>query len=490
METDILVIGSGIAGLSLALKASKIGQVVVATKKAAFDSNTAEAQGGIAIPVGKADEKKHIEDTLKAGRGICNEKAVALMVKKAHDRINELSEWGVKFEKEKGGFKRTLEAGHSVPRIVFNVDATGRAIEHKLVMLARENKNIRILEDSMLIDLAIGTSGSCVGASFLRENSFIQTISAKLTILATGGLGQIYEKTTNPHVAAGDGFAAAFRAGAKMENMEFVQFHPTKLDVPSNHPFLISEVLRGEGGTLINWKGEQFMQRYAKEGELAPRDVVARAIYIESQNGSVYLDMTHKSEEFLRNRFPTIYAKCLGFDLDLAHDKIPVTAAAHYMCGGVKTDLKGNSSIPNLYVIGEVACTGVHGANRLASNSLLEGMVFAHEAYLDAKGKIGKLALEKAPEMVFSIGDSKDTANPRQEIKKLMWEKVGLVRNEKGLKDAIDMLGKMDFKAKPSISKSINSKSLEDWNMAQTSLLVARAALKRKKSLGCHFRTN
>ncbi|MFH0971146.1 MAG: L-aspartate oxidase [Candidatus Micrarchaeota archaeon] len=486
METDFLVVGSGIAGLGFALKASKLGAVSIATKKDAFVSNTADAQGGIAIPISAADEKKHIEDTLKAGRGICNKEAVTLMVKNAGPRINELVAWGVKFEKEGGKLKRTLEAGHTTPRIIYNADATGRAIEHRLVTLAREGENIELIENSMLVDLIVEKK-RCLGGLFLSSNSEILPIFSKFTVLATGGCGQLYEKTTNPHVATGDGYAAAKRSGAMLENMEFMQFHPTKLDVPSSHPFLISEVMRGEGGELTNAKGDAFMKEYDPLGELAPRDVVARAIFIESQKGKVYLDMTHKSAEFLKARFPTIYTKCLGYDIDLAEDRVPVTAAAHYMCGGVKTDLRARASIQNLYAIGEAACTGVHGANRLASNSLLEAMVFSHEAFEDVAGRIGKARIERKKIIKPGISDVTDSSAFRQRIKKLMWEKVGLVRTSDGLRKAILELSVLEKEIGDKRRAGLNPDSLTAYNMVQTSELISTAALNRKASLGCHF---
>ncbi len=485
METDFLVIGSGIAGLSFALKASAAANVAIITKKGAFNSNTADAQGGIAVPSSKADAERHIADTLAAGRGICRREAVALMVGNAERRVSELVDCGVKFEKEHGSLKRSLEAGHSAPRIIYNADATGKAIEHKLVVIAREKPKIEMMENSFLVDLMI-RKGRCTGAKILR-NGMLEPIFSKSTILATGGLGQVYEKTTNPEVATGDGYAAAARAGAALENMEFVQFHPTKLDFPSSHPFLISEVLRGEGGMLVNAQNEPFMQKYDKAGELAPRDVVARAIYLESLKGKVYLDMTHRRREFLKKRFPTIYAKCLGYDIDLAEDLVPVTAAAHYMCGGVKTDLRGRTSIRNLYAIGEVACTGVHGANRLASNSLLEGLVFAHEAFLDAAGRVSKLRIEKNQIPTLSI--SEKTINPenRFRIRKIMWEKVGLVRDARRLREAVLGLRKILARSRSELRTGASAGILEQNNMARTSLLVASAALARKHSLGCHF---
>ncbi|MFH1750307.1 MAG: L-aspartate oxidase, partial [Candidatus Micrarchaeota archaeon] len=485
METDILVVGSGIAGLTLALKASKLGKVTIVTKANAFTSNTSDAQGGIAIPISKADAERHISDTLKAGRGICDELAVRMMVGNAGARILELSDWGVKFEREGDDFKRTLEAGHSSSRIVYNQDATGKAIEHKLVTLARENKNIEIMEDTAMLDL-ITAKGKCLGVQALSPKSSLQNIASKFTILATGGLGQIYEKTTNPTVATGDGYAAAARAGAVLENMEFVQFHPTKLDVPSMHPFLMSEVMRGEGGRLVDADGKPFMAKYAREGELAPRDVVARAIFIESQKGRVYLDMTHRKRSFLKSRFPTIYAKCFGYDIDLAEDLAPVVAAAHYMCGGVRTDLHARTSIRNLYAIGEVACTGVHGANRLASNSLLEAMVFSHEAFLDLGRNFSKSRMEKAPAPEIPKKGTLDLSFYELKIRKLMWEKVGLVRSREGLISAISELEKTRKFVDAIWDDGLFPGLLQLRGMVEASMLVAKAALARKKSLGCH----
>lgn len=439
------------------------------------------------MPVSDADGRRHLADTLRAGRGLCDVSAVGLLVRKARDRVRELADLGVKFERTDGKLKRTLEAGHSVARIVYNRDATGKAIEHQLVSRAREQPNLRIIENSMLLDLIVH-GGMCIGGTILGADNAARDIFSKFTVLATGGAGQLYEKTTNPEVATGDGFAIAARAGAALENMEFVQFHPTKLDVPSRHPFLISEVLRGEGGVLVNGKGEAFMKKYDSKGELAPRDVVARAIYLESRKGKVYLDMTHKSKSFLQKRFPTIYSKCLGYDIDLWEDLVPVTAAAHYMCGGVKTDLHGRTSVKGLYAIGEVACTGVHGANRLASNSLLEGLVFAHEACEDAGGRIKKIGLgrEGKNRRIFVREGTRDFSQLKSRLKKLMWEKVGVIRSGKGLRDAIAELRRMQ----DSVGKmggEINYGNSELRNMLQTSMHIAAAALKRKGSLGCHF---
>ncbi len=482
METDFLVIGSGIAGLTFALKASKIGKVVVVTKRDTYVSNTANAQGGIAIPTSKEDEEKHIADTLRAGRGICNKNAVRLIVKNANPRIRELLGLGVKFENENNKLKRTLEAGHSSERIIYNADATGRAIEHRLVTLAKLNSNIQIIEHANLLELLV-KNRACHGAQILNSENKFESVFSRFAILATGGIGALYEKTTNPPIATGDGFAIAKRAGVELENMEFVQFHPTKLDVPSTYPFLISEVMRGEGGVLLNEKGAAFMDKYDSKGELAPRDVVARAIYIESKNGKVYLDMTHRSRAFLKKRFPTIYSKCLGYDIDLAEDLVPVVAAAHYSCGGIKTDLKGRTNLRNLYAIGEVACTGVHGANRLASNSLLEAMVFSHEAYLDMEKLFSstKIRIQQGRRQTYT--KKQPDLSIKQRIQRIMWEKVGLVRTPAGLREALIELTSLRKK----LPKGINQELAELKNMLETSVIIAESALKRKNSLGCHF---
>jgi L-aspartate oxidase len=486
MKTDILVIGSGIAGLSFALKASKLGKVTILTKRNAFESNTADAQGGIAIPTSSEDAKKHIADTLNAGRGLCNEKAVRLMVHNAQMRIGELVDLGVKLEKQNGKLKRALEAGHSAARVVYNRDATGRAIEHRLVMAAKENSQIELLENSIAVDFIL-RKNRCFGAQYLDSSNQFHNLHSKFTILASGGLGQLYEKTTNPQGATGDGFAMALRAGAKLENMEFVQFHPTKLDIPSDHPFLISEVLRGEGGILVNQNGKAFMKNYDPAGELAPRDVVARAIYRESHSGKVFLDMRHKSQSFLQKRFPTIYAKCLGYDIDLAEDLVPVTAAAHYICGGVRTDLLGQTSIGNLYAIGEVACTGVHGANRLASNSLLEGLVFSHEAYLDISVKFPKTQILQIPFLIPKVSQSTSHYIIRKKLRAIMWEKVGLVRKKSELANAIKQIAEMNDQIKKEMKVGINYDLIETKNMFESAFINASSALKRKESLGCHY---
>ncbi|MFH1257496.1 MAG: L-aspartate oxidase [Candidatus Micrarchaeota archaeon] len=487
MKTEILVVGSGIAGLSFALKAAKHVPVAIVTKRRAFDSNSADAQGGIAVPTSKADEKKHIADTLEAGRGICNAEAVGLVVRTASARLNELLEYGVKFERDGRALSRALEAGHSKARIVFNSDATGKAIEHKLVTLAKENPNITILENMALQELVV-RDNQCIGGKFLAGDESPEIIPAGFTVLATGGMGQLFEKTTNPEIATGDGYAIASRAGAVLENLEFVQFHPTKLDFPSTHPFLISEVLRGEGGTLVNARGKEFMKNYDAKAELAPRDVVSRAIFLESEKGQVYLDMTHKGAKFLKKRFPTIYAKCFGYDIDLAEDLVPVSAAAHYMCGGVKTDLRGRTSVENLYAIGEVACTGVHGANRLASNSLLEAMVFAKESAEDIISRLQKGHLEIIPPEEFPIIDFEgNLKGMREKLQKIMWEKVGLVRKGAGLREALIEIAKIRLQLAKYSEKGTSGGISELSNMALLSQLIADSASKRKKSLGCHY---
>ncbi|MBI5224275.1 L-aspartate oxidase [Candidatus Micrarchaeota archaeon] len=502
-KTDILVAGSGIAGLIFALKASEFANIALITKKSASISNTAYAQGGIAIPLDEKDELHHINDTLIAGRGLCNKKAVELMVKSARGRIHDLVSFGIPFDTGSGQFKRSLEAGHTFPRVIYNSDATGKAIEKTLVNLVRNNSKIILMENSLLLDLIVAKNGSgkngCVGAKILTNANQIQTINSKFTVLATGGLGNIFEHTTNPPVATGDGFAIASRIGAKMGNMEFVQFHPTKLDVKSNAPFLISEALRGEGAVLLNSKNEKFMKKYDQLGDLAPRDVVAHAIYQESLHGKVYLDITSKPLAFLKNRFPNIYSKCLEFGFDLSKDKIPIVPAAHYMCGGVKTDLDARTTVANLYAIGEVACTGVQGANRLASNSLLEGIVFSHQACIDIKKRFSGNKTQKS-EIFPTVPNPPILPNPktirttskivdslRIQIQKIMWEKVGVVRKTSQLIIAINDLEKIEKSLKVISKKGMNYPLAETLNMAQTSLLVANAALRRKKSLGCHY---
>jgi len=404
-STDFLVIGSGISGLSFAIKAARLGSVTIVTKKAKVDTATNLAQGGIAAVLSPDDSfALHIEDTLRSGAGLCHEDIVKLVVETGPARIEELIRLGVRFQSEAGDPSHLdlgKEGGHSARRIAHAMDLTGRKIEEGLLAQVAANPRITVLENHLAVDLLVSSktgtpyqphdsfSDQCLGAYvFDRETGRIDTWQAKATVLCTGGTGKVYLYTTNPDIATGDGIAMAYRAGARVANLEFVQFHPTCLYHPQVKNFLISEAVRGEGGRLIDQRGQPFMHKYDARGDLATRDTVARAIDSEmkaSGDDCVYLDITHQPAEFLKNRFPTIYNKCLSLGIDMTREPIPVVPAAHYMCGGVVTDQWGRSNIEGLFAFGEAACTGLHGGNRLASNSLLEAVVFAHQAYLECE---------------------------------------------------------------------------------------------------------
>lgn len=376
---DFLVIGSGVAGLRAALELSREGRVVMLTKGHPLQSSSIHAQGGVAVALSEEDDVAiHLTDTVKAGHGLCRREAVRVLVEEGPDRIQELIRWGAKFDKAGGKFAFAREAAHSRSRILrARGDATGNEMVRVLMAQAARQKSIQRLDYHFTVDVVV-EDGRCCGAVVLNEGSGEQfVLPAKAVVLSTGGAGQIYARTTNPANATGDGMAMALRAGAQLQDMEFVQFHPTALFLPSSPPFLLSEAMRGEGGQLRNSKGELFMHRYHPLGALAPRDIVARAIWAEmasTRARHVYLDVTHLGADFVKRRFPTIYATCLRYDIDITEEWIPVSPSAHYMMGGVWTDLNGSTSLPGLFAAGEVACSGVHGANRLASNSLLEGL--------------------------------------------------------------------------------------------------------------------
>lgn len=425
IDVDVLVLGTGIAGLSFALRASRLGRVALVTKKSDTESNTNYAQGGIAAVVDPNDTfESHIRDTLVAGAFLCHEDAVEILVKEGPDRIRELVEMGVRFTRSRkegnpNHFDLGREGGHSTRRIVHAADLTGREIERALVAKVKGNFNIRVFEHDHAIDLItdrVGEKLVCRGAHVVdSETGDVMSFRARVTMLATGGLGRVYLHTTNPQIATGDGVAMAFRAGARVANMEFIQFHPTTLYHPGARSFLISEAVRGEGGVLRLKSGETFMERYHEMGCLAPRDVVARAIDAElkkSGDECVYLDVTHLDPEKIREHFPHINETCLSVGVDMTRDWIPIVPAAHYSCGGVVTDTDGRTSIDNLYACGEVSCTGVHGANRLASNSLLEAVVFGKRAADDARARIA--STELADVMEFPVEHHFEPVSPAE----------------------------------------------------------------------------
>jgi len=491
LKTDFLVIGSGIAGLNFALKAAQYGRVTIVTKKEIMESNTNLAQGGIAAVTRKDDTfQMHIEDTLRAGCGLSNKKMVEILVENGPKEIQNLISLGVKFDKEKDRLDLTREAGHSIDRILHSGDTTGREIEQALIKSVRENKGIEVFENCLAIDVVV-KNAKCYGANVLDiKSKEVINIFSRVTTLATGGVGYIYQNTTNPEIATGDGIAMAFQGGAKVEDMEFMQFHPTTLNKYGAPHFLISETFRGEGAILVNEKGERFMEKYDAMGELALRDIVSRAIFNELKKGSVYLDMRYKSKSFILKRFPMIYQECLKYGIDIIKDLIPVSPAAHYICGGIKTNEYGETSIENLLAFGECACTEVHGANRLASNSLLESVVFSSLGALKAKrllkNEIKASKLRK--EVKFCDMDWQALENLEAELRKAMWDYVGIIRNEENLNLMLRKLGQLEKRINGFNGNGINVRFLELKNMATVSKLITKAAQIRKESRGTHYR--
>jgi L-aspartate oxidase len=503
--TDCLVLGSGIAGLSFALQAAHHGQVLVVTKRARDDAATAWAQGGIAAVLGPEDSfEKHVADTLTAGAGLCHEVVVELCVREGPAAVRWLMEIGTEFSRTNGGqLDLGREGGHSERRVAHAGDITGREIERALLKAASEHPNIRLLEWHMGVDLItlskFGGPDQCVGAYVLDEKQgTIETVLAQATILATGGAGKVYLYTSNPDVATGDGIAMAHRAGAEIANMEFYQFHPTCLYHPLAKSFLVSEALRGEGAILrLPDSGEPFMERHHPLEDLAPRDIVARAIdYEMKRTGSDYvlLDITHQPPDFVRERFPNIHDTLLRYGIDMTRQPIPVVPAAHYMCGGVTSDLHGRSTLPGLWVIGETSCTGLHGANRLASNSLLEGLVFGRRA----AAKLGKLLPElrssPTPEVPdWQIGSAVPSdeevvvTHNWDEVRRLMWNYVGIVRSNTRLRRAARRIALLEEEIREYYWKHLVTRDLlELRNICSVAELIISSAASRKESRGLH----
>ncbi len=495
-EADFLVIGSGVAGLRAAIELGRHGRVLVLTKGHPLESSSIYAQGGVAVALSEEDDVSiHLNDTLKAGHGLCRRDAVRVLVEEGPGRIRELIAWGARFDKVGSRFAFAHEAAHSRSRILrARGDATGNEMVRTLTAQARKQKRIQRLGHHFTVDLVVA-GGRCCGALVLDEASGARfVVPARAVILSTGGAGQIYARTTNPPNATGDGMAMAYRAGAILEDMEFVQFHPTALYLPNSPPFLLSEAIRGEGGRLRNVKGELFMHRYHPDGELAPRDIVARAIWSEmaaTRSRNVYLDAAHLSASFIKQRFPTIYSTCLRYDIDMTEEWIPVSPSAHYMMGGVRTDAHGATSLPGLFAAGEVACSGVHGANRLASNSLLEGLVFGRRAALAAAAyakRQGRAAALTARDVDDGPPAKLDDAEKvRSSLRRIMWGKVGLARTGDSLAAALGQLSRWErLVSRPFVSRL----DLEVKNMVQVARCVAEAALWRTNSVGAHYRAD
>lgn len=513
MQTyDCIILGSGVAGLSFALKAAEKGRVALITKNVRSESNTTYAQGGVACVTSTEDSfESHIQDTLVAGAGLCDERAVRTIISEGPARIKELIDLGVHFDEvEVSGGDGLMqldlgrEGGHSKRRILHSRDTTGREIEQTLLRAVAKNPRIEVLEKHMAVDLitsaklGYATENRALGVYVLCEaTGEVLTFASPRIVLATGGCGKVYLYTTNPNVATGDGVAMAWRAGAAVANMEFIQFHPTCLYHPEARSFLVTEAVRGEGGILRDARGVSFMERYHPLASLAPRDIVARAIDAEMKRTGdkcAFLDVTHKPAEFVRERFPNVYKTCLEFGIDITQQPIPVVPAAHYQCGGVRTDLDGATNLRGLYAVGEVACTGLHGANRLASNSLLEGMVMAHRAYLQAWRDEPS---GEGPQPVLPPWQSGNAQDPDElvviyhnwdEIRRLMWDYVGIVRTDKRLQRASARLRNLQAEIQEFYwNFRITTDLLELRNLATVAALIVDSALSRKESRGLHY---
>jgi L-aspartate oxidase len=507
LQVDFLILGGGIAGTRAALELARAGKVLVLTKDELYESSTEYAQGGIAAALGEDDEVRlHLHDTLLAGDGLCQEKAVQILVSEGPQQIEHLIAWGMRFDRNGNKLAFTREGAHSRSRVLHaHGDSTGSEILRALMVKAKSHRAIRFLPHAFAVDLLVDVNRIC-GVSFLDEKtSSLRTLYAKAVLLATGGLGQVYRETTNPLVATGDGVAMAHRAGALSSDMEFVQFHPTALYVKKAPRFLLSEALRGEGAILRNILLERFMPRYHEAAELAPRDIVSRAIIMEMQGTKsecVYLDMTELEPKHVKKRFPRIYSTCLHYNIDITADLVPIRPAAHYAMGGVATDLHGATSLKGLYAAGEVATTGVHGANRLASNSLLEGLVFgarAASAMIDQRREFKPPLPRKAPKPLAGRAAPGPDLNTRDaeperlspqetvnEVRSILWDKVGIIRTGKDLRDAVKRLDSVVLAGPTAPSRRF----YEARNILQVGRIITRCALAREESRGAHYRAD
>ena len=495
---DFLVIGSGIAGLRAAISLAETGDVVMLTKADPRESNTGYAQGGIAAAIGPDDSPDlHFSDTVAAGDGLCVDEAVRVLVTDGPRYVKELIAWGVAFDRDSAGAPALgREAAHSVRRVLHARDTPGREIGRVLWQKVQSHPRVRVYDDALAMSLLMH-DGECRGAAFIGRDGTLEQVDAARTLIATGGAGQVFRETTNPAIATGDGIAMAFEAGARVTDLEFIQFHPTALSVEGAPRFLISEALRGEGAWLVNANGERFVHRYEPAGDLASRDLVSRAIVreVERTNAPVYLSMAHLDAGYVRGRFPAITAACQQAGLDLAADRIPVSPAAHYAMGGIETDLDGRTSIASLFAAGEAACTGVHGANRLASNSLLEGLVFGARA---ADAMVAPLQ----PASCFAVPGGSSGGPLRlpttasdlpsaQTVRDLMWRHAGLLRSRETLSDLVTRLSSWwgplaDVRASAPADRDLRRLS----SLLTVGLLIARAAIRREESRGAHFRTD
>ncbi len=507
LTTDYLVIGSGVAGLTFALEAAVHGDVVLITKRSADESNTKYAQGGIAAVLSSADSfAAHIADTLTAGAGLCHERTVEIAVREGPARVRALQDIGARFDLAEGATRGDtdldlhLEGGHSARRVAHAADMTGREVERALLEAVKASPRVRILENHCAVDLITlakyGGPEVCSGAYVLDEDSGqVVTVLARAVVLASGGAGKVYLYTTNPDVATGDGVAMAYRAGAEIANLEFYQFHPTCLYHPQARRFLLTEAMRGEGAVLRRVDGSAFMKEHDPRGDLAPRDVVARAVDFEMKKTGaehVLLDITDKKPDFVRDRFPNIYEECLRWGIDITQQPIPVVPAAHFMCGGVTTNFEGRTTIPGLWAIGECASTGLHGANRLASNSLLEGLVFGHRAGLALKDVDRSKPWPEVPEWVVGDATPSDEAviitQNWDELRRLMWNYVGIVRSNSRLRRAASRIALLQEEIAEYYWKHVVTRDLlELRNIACVAQLIVECAANRRESRGLHF---